>query len=62
MIPEELLEIHRSACGYLWCVVNAFDGVVVAEFYTKWDAEDFARSEHFNELARIQREYDIEEV
>lgn len=54
-----MLKVERSADDDLWYVVNTFDGVIVGEFYTRWDAEDFAAEEVFNECRRIQREYGL---
>ena len=52
-----LLEVIYSQIEQEYFVVNTFDGVVVARFLTRWDAEDFAVDEEGNEAARVEREY-----
>ncbi len=52
-----LLEVIYSRIEEEFFVVNTFDGVIVARFLDRWDAEDFALTEEDNEAARIEREY-----
>lgn len=52
-----LLVVHYDAISETYAVVNTFDGVIVDRFYTRVDAEDFARSAEANEAYRIQEQY-----
>ena len=52
-----LLAIAHSKEEDLFRVYNTFDGVVVGEFYTLADAEDFTWAEEANEKARIYAEF-----
>lgn len=52
-----VLVVHYDAVSETFAVVNTFDGVIVDRFYTRVDAEDFARSEETNEAHRIQVQY-----
>lgn len=52
-----LLVVHYDYISETYAVVNTFDGVIVDRFYTRVDAEDFARSAESNEAYRIQEQY-----
>lgn len=52
-----LLNVGFDKSKDMYYVVNLFDGVVVGEFYTKVDAEDFAVAEQYNEAHRISVAY-----
>lgn len=54
-----LLKVYYDSLEDVFSVVNTFDGVVVAEFLHRADAEDFTFSEELNEQHRIRVEYNI---
>ncbi len=54
-----LLKVYYDSLEDVYSVVNTFDGVVVAQFLDRADAEDFTFSEELNEKHRIRVQYPV---
>jgi hypothetical protein len=52
-----VLEIVHDTQNEVFKVVNIYDGMVIGEFYSQWDAEDFAADAEIDETHRVITQY-----